>query len=123
MAEKKGVTPAQLAINWVRSLNGREGLPTIIPAPGATTVVRVEENAQHCPLSEEEMKTLETIANDFEVSGGRYPDGMPMETWAVKCHIIRTSFTVAIVMIGAGKTTPSRLTRSTYSRLVRRQHL
>jgi pyridoxine 4-dehydrogenase len=80
VAEKKGITPAQLAINWVRGLSGREGLPTIIPTPGATTAARVEENAQHCPLSEEEMKTLDKIADEFEVSGGRYPDGAPMET-------------------------------------------
>jgi pyridoxine 4-dehydrogenase len=80
VAEKKGITPAQLAIHWVRGLSGRKGLPTIIPAPGATTAARVEENAQHCQLSEEEMKTLEKIADEFEVSGGRYPEGMPMET-------------------------------------------
>lgn len=80
VAEKKGITPAQLAINWVRGLNGREGLPAIIPTPGATTVARVEENAQNLSLSEEEMNTLEEIANAFEVSGRRYPDGAPMET-------------------------------------------
>ncbi|KAL4730398.1 hypothetical protein ACLX1H_002432 [Fusarium chlamydosporum] len=68
VAEKKGITPAQLAINWVRGLNGREGLPAIIPTPGATTVARVEENAQNLSLAEEEMNTLEEIANAFEVS-------------------------------------------------------
>jgi pyridoxine 4-dehydrogenase len=79
VAEKKGTTPAQLAINWIRGLNGRKGMPTIIPTPGATTTARVEENAQYFPLSEEEMKTLEDLANAFEVSGGRYPEGVPME--------------------------------------------
>ncbi|RBR07735.1 uncharacterized protein FIESC28_10529 [Fusarium coffeatum] len=80
VAEKRGITPAQLAINWVRGLNGRKGLPTIIPAPGATTAARVDENAQHIPLSEEEMDTLGEIADAFEISGGRYPDGAPMQT-------------------------------------------
>lgn len=80
VAEKRSITPAQLAINWVRGLNGRKGLPTIIPAPGATTAARVDENAQHFPLSEEEMNTLDEIADAFEISGGRYPDGAPMET-------------------------------------------
>ncbi|KAJ4271788.1 hypothetical protein NW762_000494 [Fusarium torreyae] len=80
IAEKKGITPAQLAIAWVRGLNGRKGMPTIIPIPGATTTARVEENAKHIPLSEEEMTTLDDLANAFEVSGGRYPDGAPMET-------------------------------------------
>ncbi|KAF9772627.1 hypothetical protein IL306_009660 [Fusarium sp. DS 682] len=79
VAEKKGITPTQLAINWVRGLNGRKGMPTIIPTPGATTTARVEENAQYFPLSEEEMKTLEDLANAFKVAGGRYPDGVPME--------------------------------------------
>ncbi|EXK86782.1 hypothetical protein FOQG_09581 [Fusarium oxysporum f. sp. raphani 54005] len=79
VAERKGITPAQLAINWVRGLNGRKGMPTLIPTPGATTTARVKENAQYFPLSEEEMETLEDIAFAFEVSGGRYPEGVPME--------------------------------------------
>lgn len=79
VAEKKGITSAQLAINWVRGLNSRKGMPTIIPTPGATTTARVEENTQYFPLSEEEMETLEDIAYAFEVSGGRYPEGVPME--------------------------------------------
>ncbi|KAF5561092.1 pyridoxine 4-dehydrogenase [Fusarium napiforme] len=79
VAERKGITSAQLAINWVRGLNSRKGMPTIIPTPGATTTARVEENAQYFPLSEEEMTTLEDIIYAFEVSGGRYPEGVPME--------------------------------------------
>ncbi|KAF4496021.1 pyridoxine 4-dehydrogenase [Fusarium agapanthi] len=79
VAERKGIRPAQLAINWVRGLNSRKGMPTIIPTPGATTTARVEENAQYFPLSEEEMKTLEDMAYAIEVSGGRYSEGVPME--------------------------------------------
>ncbi|KAL5329804.1 hypothetical protein ACEPPN_003323 [Leptodophora sp. 'Broadleaf-Isolate-01'] len=37
LATKKGVTLAQLALAWVRSLSGQNGLPIIIPIPGATT--------------------------------------------------------------------------------------
>ncbi|KPM41596.1 hypothetical protein AK830_g4969 [Neonectria ditissima] len=80
LAEKKGCTPAQLAIGWVRGLSNRNGLPTIIPIPGATTASRVEENAKVIELSEEEMKAIDDIVNSFEPSGGRYPAGLPTDT-------------------------------------------
>lgn len=80
LAEKKGCTSAQLAINWVRGLSGRPGLPTIIPIPGATTAARVTENAKVVVLSDEEMKTIGDLVDNFEVSGTRYPDFVPIET-------------------------------------------
>ncbi|KAF7546202.1 hypothetical protein G7Z17_g8602 [Cylindrodendrum hubeiense] len=79
-AEKKGCTPAQLAIGWVRGISNRPGMPTIIPIPGATTTARVEENAKLVDLSEEEMKAIDEIVDNFEVSGTRYPKGAPVET-------------------------------------------
>lgn len=80
LAEKKGCTPAQLAISWVRSLSNRPGLPTIIPIPGATTAARVEENSKFFELSEEELKAIGDMIESFEVSGDRYPTGFPMNT-------------------------------------------
>ncbi|KAF5023297.1 hypothetical protein F66182_4605 [Fusarium sp. NRRL 66182] len=80
IAEKRGLTPAQLAISWVRSLSGRDGLPTIIPIPGATTSARVQENSESVTLSEEEMTTLGDLVDNFEVYGDRYPESMPKET-------------------------------------------
>ncbi|KAF4470324.1 pyridoxine 4-dehydrogenase [Fusarium albosuccineum] len=80
IAQKKGCTPAQLAIGWVRGLSNQPGLPTIIPIPGATTAARVEENAKGVELTQEEMKTIGDLVDSFEVSGGRYPAGIPMET-------------------------------------------
>ncbi|KAK7426399.1 hypothetical protein QQZ08_007154 [Neonectria magnoliae] len=80
LAEKKGCTPAQLAIGWVHGLSNRDGLPTIIPIPGATTASRVEENAKVIALTEEEMKTIGDIVDSFEISGGRYPAGAPTDT-------------------------------------------
>ncbi|KAL6403448.1 hypothetical protein AUP68_12795 [Ilyonectria robusta] len=79
-AEKKGCTPAQLALAWLRGLSNSPGLPTVIPIPGATTKARVEENAVVIELSEEEMKTINDIVHSFEVSGTRYPQGAPTET-------------------------------------------
>jgi pyridoxine 4-dehydrogenase len=43
LAEKKGVTKAQVAIGWVKALSGSNGMPIIIPIPGATTEERVLE--------------------------------------------------------------------------------
>jgi pyridoxine 4-dehydrogenase len=80
LAEKKGCTSAQLAVNWVRGLSGRPGLPTIIPIPGSTTAARVTENAKVITLSDEEMKAIGDLVDNFDVSGGRYPDFMPIET-------------------------------------------
>ena len=45
IANKKGYTPAQLAINWTRS-SRRPGIPIIIPVPGDTTVARVDIDQQ-----------------------------------------------------------------------------
>ncbi|GAW12237.1 hypothetical protein ANO14919_015980 [Xylariales sp. No.14919] len=80
LAKKKGCTPGQLAIGWVRALNGRPGMPTIIPIPGATTAERVRENAKVVELTEEEMAAIDKILDGFKPIGGRYPDGIPIET-------------------------------------------
>lgn len=80
LAEKKGCTPAQLAIGWVRAQSNRPGLPTIIPIPGATASARVEENSKFIELSEDELKAIGDLIESFDVAGGRYPQGLPMET-------------------------------------------
>ncbi|TGJ84135.1 hypothetical protein E0Z10_g4667 [Xylaria hypoxylon] len=80
LATKKGCTPAQLAIGWVRALNGRPGMPTIIPIPGATTAERVRENAKVVELTEEEMATIDGILDGFKPTGARYPAIVPSET-------------------------------------------
>ncbi|KAI5456991.1 NADP-dependent oxidoreductase domain-containing protein [Mariannaea sp. PMI_226] len=80
LAKEKGCTPAQLAISWVRSLSERDGLPTIIPIPGATTAARVNENSTLIELSEGDVKAIREIVDTFEVSGGRYPTGAPTNT-------------------------------------------
>ncbi|KAK0386055.1 hypothetical protein NLU13_5892 [Sarocladium strictum] len=79
-AEKKGCTPAQLAIAWVRAQSERAGNPPIIPIPGSTTVPRVEENARVIDLSEEEMEELTTLVDGFQTAGERYPDSVRSNT-------------------------------------------
>ena len=80
IANKKGCTPAQLAINWTRSLSRRPGMPTIIPIPGATTVARVEENSKPIDITDEEMAQIDTILAKFAPAGERYPPIFEMNT-------------------------------------------
>jgi pyridoxine 4-dehydrogenase len=73
IAEKKGCTPAQLAINWTRALSRRPGMPTIIPIPGATTEARVLENSKVVDITDEEMAEIDDILANFKPAGDRYP--------------------------------------------------
>jgi pyridoxine 4-dehydrogenase len=79
LADKKNCTPAQLAINWLRCLSQRPGMPTIIPLPGSTKEERVRENAVVVNLTDEEMDAIDAILAEFEVAGGRYPSGWPTD--------------------------------------------
>jgi len=72
IAAKKGATSAQIAINWIRAKSGKDGLPTIIPIPGATTEGRVEENSKFIALSSTELAEIEEILSKFTVVGSRY---------------------------------------------------
>lgn len=72
IAQKKGVTPAQIALGWVLHQSGKQGLPTIIPIPGATTSARVEENLKPATLDEADMKELAEILEKFPITGERY---------------------------------------------------
>ncbi|KAI9815876.1 MAG: Pyridoxine 4-dehydrogenase [Thelocarpon impressellum] len=72
LAAKKGCTPGQVAIAWVKSLSGKTGMPTIIPIPGSTTEKRVLENLKDVTLDESELKEIEDILGKTEVVGGRY---------------------------------------------------
>ena len=79
LANKRGCTPAQLAINWTRSLSRRPGMPQIIPIPGSTSDVRVQENALAFDLTDDEMRAIEDILATTVVTGGRYPDFIPTD--------------------------------------------
>jgi pyridoxine 4-dehydrogenase len=72
IAQKKGVTPAQIALGWILYQSGKEGMPTIIPIPGATTSARVEENMKPAKLDAADMKELSEILSKFPIVGERY---------------------------------------------------
>jgi len=76
IAQQKGCTPAQLAINWVKHLSKKDGNPEIIPIPGASAEERVLENAKEVVLSNEDLAAIDSILKNFEVSGERYPARM-----------------------------------------------
>jgi aryl-alcohol dehydrogenase-like predicted oxidoreductase len=67
IAEKKGCTPAQLALAWVSAQGA-------IPIPGTRSVERLEENfgATDVKISEEELKEIRHILNENSVNGRRW---------------------------------------------------
>ena len=72
IAEKKGCSPAQLALAWVKQQSEQRGMPAIIPIPGATTEKRVRENLQEIRLGELELKDIDQILKSAEIIGDRY---------------------------------------------------
>jgi pyridoxine 4-dehydrogenase len=72
LAKRKGCTPGQIGVAWVKAQSERDGNPVIIPIPGATTVERVKENLVDVDLSENDLKEIDSILASVEVHGERY---------------------------------------------------
>ena len=70
IAERKGATPAQVAIAWLLAKK-----PWIAPIPGTRRVERLDENicAISLALSAEDMSWIEQAASGITVQGERYP--------------------------------------------------
>ncbi|KAF3930429.1 hypothetical protein ABW20_dc0102412 [Dactylellina cionopaga] len=71
IAQKKGVTPAQLALAWVVQQGDKHGV-TIIPIFGATKEEQVVENLQETSLSAEELEDIDNVLKSMKPIGGRY---------------------------------------------------
>jgi aryl-alcohol dehydrogenase-like predicted oxidoreductase len=69
IAERKGVTPAQIALSWLLAQK-----PWIVPIPGTTKARRVEENiaAAEVELTEEQLSEIEEGASRITLQGARY---------------------------------------------------
>jgi aryl-alcohol dehydrogenase-like predicted oxidoreductase len=69
-AQKKGITPAQVALAWVLAQK-----PWIVPIPGTTKVNRLEENlkAVEVVLTNSDLKELEDVFSKIQIQGARYP--------------------------------------------------
>lgn len=72
LAKKKGCTPGQVGIAWVKAQSERGGNPVIIPIPGATTAERVKENMTDVELSDYDLKEIDSILASVEIVGERY---------------------------------------------------
>ena len=71
LAAKHRVTSAQVALAWLLAKK-----PWIVPIPGTTKLVRLDENlgAAEVGLSTEDLRQIEQIAGEIEVQGARYPE-------------------------------------------------
>jgi len=74
LAAKKGRAPAQLALSWIKSHNGKPGMPHILPIPGARSEARIRENCETIELSADELREIKSILDSFPVAGARYPE-------------------------------------------------
>jgi aryl-alcohol dehydrogenase-like predicted oxidoreductase len=72
LAERKGVTPAQLALAWVLAQR-----PWIVPIPGTTKLHRLEENlgATGVTLTPGDLREIDAAASQIRVQGHRYSEG------------------------------------------------
>jgi aryl-alcohol dehydrogenase-like predicted oxidoreductase len=70
-AQKKKVTPAQVALAWVLAQK-----PWMVPIPGTTKLHRLEENigAVSVELTPEDLRLINDAASKVEVRGERYPE-------------------------------------------------
>ena len=70
-AERKGATPAQLALAWLLAQK-----PWIVPIPGTTKRHRLDENvkAVDIHLTAEDLREIDRAASQIELHGARYPE-------------------------------------------------
>jgi len=73
VAERKGATPAQIALAWLLAQK-----PWIVPIPGTTKLHRLEENlgALNVELSEADLKQIDEGSSMLKLEGARLPEPM-----------------------------------------------
>jgi len=71
IAESKNATPAQIALAWLLARK-----PWIVPIPGTTKLVRLEENlgAAEVELTSDDLREIDEAAAKIKIEGARYPD-------------------------------------------------
>ncbi len=71
IAERKKATPAQIALAWLLARK-----PWIVPIPGTTKLVRLEENigVAAIELTPGDLREIDTTASQITVQGARYPE-------------------------------------------------
>jgi aryl-alcohol dehydrogenase-like predicted oxidoreductase len=73
VAERKGVTPAQVALAWLLVQK-----PWVVPIPGTTKLHRLEENlgAVNVELTGDDLKQIEEESSRLKLEGTRLPETM-----------------------------------------------
>lgn len=75
LAERKGVTPAQLALSWLLAQK-----PWIVPIPATRSEARLDENlgATDVDLSDEDLREIDTAVSQIALAGERLaPEARP----------------------------------------------
>ena len=77
IAERKGATPAQIALAWLLAQK-----PWIVPIPGTTKRHRLEENigAAAIELTSSDLREIDSAASKITVQGARYPERLQQMT-------------------------------------------
>jgi aryl-alcohol dehydrogenase-like predicted oxidoreductase len=77
IAERKKVTPAQIALAWLLAQK-----PWIVPIPGTTKLHRLDENigAVSIELTPDDLRDIENAASKITVQGARYPEKLEQMT-------------------------------------------
>ncbi len=77
IAERKGATPAQIALAWLLARK-----PWIVPIPGTTKPGRLEENlgAISIELTADDLRDIDNAASRITVEGARYPEQLERMT-------------------------------------------
>jgi len=77
IAQRKKVTPAQVALAWLLAQK-----PWIVPIPGTTKLSRLEENiaAADVELTRDDVRDIDAAASGIEIEGARYPEELERRT-------------------------------------------
>jgi aryl-alcohol dehydrogenase-like predicted oxidoreductase len=77
IAERKGSTPAQIALAWLLTRK-----PWIVPIPGTTKLHRLEENigADAVELTPDDLVQIDRTYSRIPVQGARYPEDLQRMT-------------------------------------------
>lgn len=73
VAATKHCTLAQLALSWIRSHNGKPGMPFILPVAGSASEKRFLENFANVDMDEDDLEEIKSIMDSHPVVGARYP--------------------------------------------------
>jgi aryl-alcohol dehydrogenase-like predicted oxidoreductase len=74
---RKKATPAQIALAWLLAQK-----PWIVPIPGTTKMVRLDENigAAAVKLTPADLREIDDAASKIKVQGARYPEKLEQLT-------------------------------------------